>query len=168
MNEWKQVRPELAARFLAVLPDAADVERRKMFGCPCAFVNGNMFAGLHEDRLLVRLPDEAAGRPCVIMGRTMRQYALFPNALELAPKAFSDWLKRSYELTRSLAPKPAKPAKSSAKAPKAARPAAKPGMAAKAMKAAGTAKAAKVAKATPAEAAKETSKRTAGKRIKAS
>ena len=116
MNDWKKVPPELAARFLAALPDAANVERRQMFGCPCAFVNGNMFAGLHEDRLIVRLPDEAARRPCVIMGRTMKQYALFPDAVRLTPKAMAQWVQRGHAFTSSL------PAKAK-KAARAAKPA---------------------------------------------
>jgi len=49
MTTWKKVPAELAAAFDAALPPAVDVERRKMFGCPTAFVNGNLFAGLHED-----------------------------------------------------------------------------------------------------------------------
>lgn len=102
---WKHVPAELAERFLAALPDEADVQRRQMFGCPCAFVNGNMFAGLHEDRLLVRLPDEAARRPAVIMGRTMKQYALFADALTLAPKPMAQWIRRAYDATRQLPPK---------------------------------------------------------------
>ena len=56
MATWKKVPAELAARFDAALPVVADVQRRKMFGCPAAFVNGNLFAGLHENRLMVRLP----------------------------------------------------------------------------------------------------------------
>ena len=75
MSAWKKVPAELARRFEAALPEAEGVERRQMFGCPCAFVNGNMFAGLHEDRLILRIPDEATSRPCVMMGRTMKQYA---------------------------------------------------------------------------------------------
>lgn len=47
------------AAFAAALPQAADGGRRQVFGCPAAFVNGHLFAGLHEDRLTVRLPDEA-------------------------------------------------------------------------------------------------------------
>ena len=107
-TDWKRVPPELAERFLATLPTAADVERRQMFGCPCAFVNGNMFAGLHEDRLVVRLPDEATGRPCVITGRTMKQYALIADALALTPKAMARWIERGYAFTRALPPKTAK------------------------------------------------------------
>ncbi len=120
-----------------------------MFGCPCAFVNGNMFAGLHEDRLIVRLPEEAPARPCVIMGRTMKQYALFPKAQELAPTQIAQWVERGYAFTRGLPPKASKPArdaaKAAAKAAKPALPAAKPSIAAKAMKAAGAARVAKTA-----------------------
>ena len=104
-GSWKRVPAELAERFLAALPDETDVQRRQMFGCPCAFVNGNMFTGLHEDRLLVRVPDEAARRPAVIMGRTMKQYALFADALTLAPEAMAQWIRRAYDATRQLPPK---------------------------------------------------------------
>lgn len=57
MTTWKKVPGELAEKFLAALPDDPRVDRWEMFGCPCAFVEGNMFAGLHEDRLIVRLPN---------------------------------------------------------------------------------------------------------------
>lgn len=55
---WQKSSPELIARFDACLPDDPLVERRQMFGYPCAFVNGNMFVGLHEQNLIMRL-DEA-------------------------------------------------------------------------------------------------------------
>ena len=109
MDKWQKVPPELATRFDAALPAATDVQRRRMFGCPCGFVNNNMFAGLHQDRLIVRAPDEAAKRPCVIMGRTMKQYALIEDALSLSPKAMSEWIARGYNFTRALPPKATKP-----------------------------------------------------------
>lgn len=115
MAEWTRVPPGLAARFDAALPGASDVLRRQVFGCPCAIVNGNMFAGLHQDRLLVRVPDEAAERPCVIMGRTMKQYALIEDALVLAPEAMATWIARGYTYARALPRKAVKPARARAK-----------------------------------------------------
>lgn len=109
MATWKKVPAELAERFDAALPTAAAVERRKMFGCPAAFVNGNLFAGLHEDRLMVRLPSEAPKRPCVLLGRTMREYALFPDAPAMAPRELAGWVHQAYDFTRALPPKAAKP-----------------------------------------------------------
>ena len=32
-------------------------ERRKMFGYPCAFVAGNLFTGLHQENVIVRLAE---------------------------------------------------------------------------------------------------------------
>ena len=111
MTAWKKVPAELARRFDDALPAAVDVERRQMFGCPCAFVNGNMFAGLHEDRLILRIPDEAANHPCVMMGRTMKQYAAIDHALKLDTHAFARWIERAWLHTRELPPKVKRPRK---------------------------------------------------------
>ena len=107
MATWKKVPLDLATTFDAALPAAVDVERRKMFGCPAAFVHGNLFAGLHEDRLMIRLPSEAAQRPCVMMGRTMREYALFADALEMAPREMAGWIRKAYDYARVLPAKAA-------------------------------------------------------------
>ena len=107
MAKWKKVPAALAERFEQCLPRSGAVERRKMFGCPCAFVNGNMFAGLHEDRLIVRVPVEAAAHPFVVMGRTMREYAALENALEREPAELKAWIARAFAHTRALPPKPA-------------------------------------------------------------
>ena len=114
MSTWKKVPAELVAAFDAALPAAVEVERRKMFGCPAAFVNGHLFAGLHEDRLMIRLPSEAAARPCVLMGRTMREYALFAEALQMPPREMAAWIRKACDFTRAL-PAKAKAQRSSAK-----------------------------------------------------
>jgi len=115
MSAWKKVPAELARRFDEALPAADGVERRQMFGCPCAFVNGNMFAGLHEDRLILRIPDEAASRPCVMMGRTMKQYAAIDHALKLDAHALRQWIERAWAHTRELPPKVKRPRKKTSK-----------------------------------------------------
>jgi TfoX/Sxy family transcriptional regulator of competence genes len=86
---WQKSDPEVVQRFLASLPLTQGVERRQMFGYPCAFVNGNMFAGLHEQRLIVRVPSEAASRPFEVMGKVMREYVAVEDALECPPAEFS-------------------------------------------------------------------------------
>src|SRR5207237_9424032 len=55
---WKKSPPELVRAFDRLVPATRAVERRTMFGYPAAFVGGNMFAGLHEDRFVLRLGDE--------------------------------------------------------------------------------------------------------------
>lgn len=111
MAKWKKVPAGLAAAFDAALPRGADVERRQMFGCPAAFVNGHLFAGLQEDRLMVRLPEEASRRPCVMLGRTMKEYALFAEAPDMAPGEMALWLGRACDYVRALPPKAAKAAR---------------------------------------------------------
>ncbi len=111
MAAWKTVPPELVERFDAALPRDAGVERRRMFGCPCAFVNGNMFAGLHEDRLLVRLPDEAPRRPCVMMGRTLREYAMLMEPLAMPRRELGRWIAAAFAYARRLPVKAKAPAR---------------------------------------------------------
>jgi TfoX/Sxy family transcriptional regulator of competence genes len=60
-----------------------------MFGCPCAFVNGNMFAGVYRQSVVVRLTEPARERllaegqaqPFSVGGRTMREYVMLADAL---------------------------------------------------------------------------------------
>jgi|CXWL01.1.fsa_nt_gi TfoX/Sxy family transcriptional regulator of competence genes len=110
MAKWKKSPPELVAAFDAALPRAARVERRQMFGYPCAFVNGNMAVGLHENRLIARVPSEAARHPCVILGRTMKNYAAISDASGLTTRALRRWIARAIEFTATLPPKAKKPA----------------------------------------------------------
>jgi TfoX/Sxy family transcriptional regulator of competence genes len=89
-RRWKKSPLELVERFGRVLPSDDRVERRSMFGYPCAFANGNMFCGLHEDRLVARLPE--AARAALLEdsdarifepmpGRRMREYVVVPRPL---------------------------------------------------------------------------------------
>ena len=102
---WKKAPEWLVEAFAELVPDDPRVERRKMFGYPCAFARGHMFMGLHEERLVLRLPDEARERFRAetgaapfepFEGREMKQYSVVPEPLigerrsELAP-----WIRRS-------------------------------------------------------------------------
>ena len=87
---WKKSPEWLVDTFAGLVPDHPRVERRKMFGYPCAFAQGNMFMGLHEDRLVLRLGDAdrdrfreetGAGRFAPMEGREMKQYSVVPEAL---------------------------------------------------------------------------------------
>ena len=55
--KWTKSPPELVELFDEVVPSAPAVQRRQMFGYPAAFVNGNMFAGLHQSNVVLRLPE---------------------------------------------------------------------------------------------------------------
>ncbi len=98
-------------------------ERRKMFGMPCAFVNGNMCAGVFGDTIMLRLSDadraklEAldGGGPFEAQGRRMREYGAISAPLLDERAKVRAWVKRAVAHTASLpAKQPKKPAKKSA------------------------------------------------------
>ena len=113
---FKKVPAEHVALFDAALPKEPDVVRKQMFGCPAAFVNGNLFCGAHEETFNIRLDDEtrakafAAGfAPFTVMGKTMREYACVPEA-RLGDEAFlREWFQRGLHYARTLPVKKPKP-----------------------------------------------------------
>ncbi|MBI3784315.1 MAG: TfoX/Sxy family protein [Deltaproteobacteria bacterium] len=121
--KWQKSPPQLIEAFDAALPNDPSVARRKMFGYPCAFVGGNMFCGLHQDNLIVRL--DAAGRAKLLKekgaalfepmpGRVMREYVVVPPAIKTDAKRLASWLANGFAYAASLPPKqkvkgPAKP-----------------------------------------------------------
>jgi hypothetical protein len=87
-----------------------------MFGFPAAFVNGNMFMGLHQDNMVLRLPDggrsellkiEGARTFEPMPGRPMREYIVVPPSVMENRKALTDWVKRAFDYGVTLPPKTA-------------------------------------------------------------
>lgn len=54
---WKKVPPE-PADFLDGFLEGFNCDKRKMSGSPVYFVNGNMFAGVHQGSIFLRLSEE--------------------------------------------------------------------------------------------------------------
>ena len=108
---WKKVSQELSD-FLAAALKLFVCQKKMMFGCPFYFVNNNMFTGLHQDSLFVRLAeaerqqlraefDEAA--PFEPMpGMIMKEYLILPESLYHNPELFHNWLNGSYRYGASL------------------------------------------------------------------
>ncbi len=125
-TKWRKSPETLVATFGEVVPDDPRVERRQMFGYPCAFVNGNMFMGLHQENLLVRLPD--AERAALLdeggavfeplPGRPMREYVTLPAGLLAVPAAIRPWAERALDYAAALPPKAAKGAAKARKSAK--------------------------------------------------
>ena len=100
--------------FEKAMKDFPMATTRKMFGYPAAFVNGNMFTGLFQDEMFLRLSDEdrAAirkeyGTPLFepMPGRPMPGYVLVPKYVRNSPKLLRSWLTKGMEYTKSLPPK---------------------------------------------------------------
>jgi TfoX/Sxy family transcriptional regulator of competence genes len=110
MPKWTPAPQEWIDAFDAALPDS--VERRKMFGYPAAFVNGNMAAGLHRDDLVLKLDEKdraallkSGGRPFVVMGRTMGAFVVAPQEFREKPAELETWIAKSIAFAKSLPPK---------------------------------------------------------------
>jgi len=116
---WEKSSPQLIESFDAALPDDPRVERRQMFGFPCAFVQGQMFCGLFQQELHVRLGGTEHARALALpgarvfspmTGRPMREYVSLPPAVVGKPKELKAWLALGLEFAAALPPKPAKKA----------------------------------------------------------
>ncbi len=112
--EWKKVTPELKTRLeTSMLP--FDCEKRAMFGAPTYFKNNNMFAGIHRNTIIIRLPDQDRKellakygdvKPFEPMkGRFMKEYIALPESLYNNKDVLREWLNRSFHYASSLSPK---------------------------------------------------------------
>ena len=104
----------LLARHVSVF----EADRKVMFGAPCYFVNGNMFAGAFSDRIFARfsekdrdqMTEEGLGEDFVPKpGRKMKEYRIFTAKAVGDPSVLDLWLGRSYVHVRSLPHKAARP-----------------------------------------------------------
>ncbi|HKW78918.1 MAG TPA: TfoX/Sxy family protein [Candidatus Limnocylindria bacterium] len=112
--QWKKSPPELIAAFDKAAPKDRRAVRRPMFGYPALFVNGNMFAGTYQDKVVVRLSEEDRARlmnekgaaPFEPMpGRPMKGYVVVPPALVAKPASLRAWIDRALVYAASLPPK---------------------------------------------------------------
>jgi len=112
--EWKKA-PEDLVQFLAKKMKDVNCEYRKMFGYPAYFINGNMFAGLHGDKLFIRL-SESEGKEIMnagldvtrfapMPGRIMPGYFVLPKPVYSDTRLFANWLNKSLKFAATLPPK---------------------------------------------------------------
>lgn len=111
MPAFTKAPEENVQRFENAMKDFPMATQRKMFGYPAAFVNGNMFAGLFQDRMFLRLSDEdrAAirkeyGTPLFepMPGRPMRGYVEVPRYVLNSPRLLRTWLTKGMEYVKTL------------------------------------------------------------------
>jgi TfoX/Sxy family transcriptional regulator of competence genes len=116
--KWTKSPPELIEAFDAVLP-GPPVERRLMFGYPAGFVNGNMFCGLYQDGMVLKLDEKAREKLLErkgtqifepMKGRPMKEYVLVPSSLAKDEDAIAPWLEASLAFVSKLPPKKKKTA----------------------------------------------------------
>jgi hypothetical protein len=114
--KWHKSPDALVQAFDHCLPIVAGVERKPMFGYPCAFVSGHLFCGLHGDGIIVRLPEarrnaltaEGAGVFEPKPGQAMKEYVVAPAAIVADRERLGALLGEALAYASSLASKPQK------------------------------------------------------------
>jgi TfoX/Sxy family transcriptional regulator of competence genes len=90
-----------------------------MFGYPAAFVNGNMFAGVHQTNVVVRLSEQGRAEAIAggarqfepMPGRPMREYVVIPPS-QLDDRAqLSQWLDQAFRFAAAMPVKEPQPRK---------------------------------------------------------
>lgn len=108
--KFEKADPEMVSFFDVIAPGPeAGVEKRKMFGYPCRFVNGNMFMGLHNNNMILRLAEKdradfvkLGGKPFEPMpGRVMKEYVVVPKEM-IKSRSLKAWIDRSLGYTSAL------------------------------------------------------------------
>jgi TfoX/Sxy family transcriptional regulator of competence genes len=111
MKKWKPAPREAVAAFEVATSGLPGAELRKMFGYSCVFAKGNMFAGLHEVGMVLRLPNEqraeflrfkGAKQFEPMPGRVMREYVVVPKMLLIASEELRAWVEKSLDYVSSL------------------------------------------------------------------
>jgi TfoX/Sxy family transcriptional regulator of competence genes len=112
--KWHAAPEELVRGFTELVRSLPGVDLRQMFGFPCAFFQGQMFAGLYQDGMILRLSEadrtiflalDGATQFEPMPGRPMREYVLVPPAIIGQPGEVAAWLDRSLAYAASLPPK---------------------------------------------------------------
>jgi TfoX/Sxy family transcriptional regulator of competence genes len=114
---WEKADSELIKLLEKSLADYS-CERKYMFGSPTFFINNNMFAGVHQRTIILRLSESDRGeiqarhtqaKPFEPMpGRLMKEYIALPEVLGKDAAVLREWLERAYKYARSLPPKESK------------------------------------------------------------
>jgi len=115
MMKWRKPSEELIKLFEEVTP-GPPATAKKMFGFPAAFVNGNMFMGLHQENMILRLPEDSRAELLKMNarifepmpGRPMREYVIVPPSLLRDRNKLGAWVQKALEYGSSLPPKAGK------------------------------------------------------------
>ena len=108
---WKKPSEELS-KVLEEKISGFGVKKKKMFGCPVYFANDNMLAGVFENDIFIRLPEQYRKKIISendevmtfepVKGRVMKEYMVLPDSMYNDPEIFHELLRSSYEYVLSL------------------------------------------------------------------
>lgn len=129
-SEWRKSPGWLLSIFDVGFPADRRAQRRSMFGYPAGFVNGNLFSGLFQDSLFVRLAEPERRELLAIegsapfepmAGRPMREYVVLPMEMLEDAETTRAWIRRAFQYGAALPAKTRRPASAAVGAPAKAR-----------------------------------------------
>ncbi|MBM3707653.1 MAG: TfoX/Sxy family protein [Actinobacteria bacterium] len=109
--KWIKASEEVINKFESIIPEIPGIEKRKMFGYPVTFINGNMFMGVHGNSIILRLSNdsrveflklESAKLFEPMPGRYMKEYVVIPEWMFDNKPILYSWIDRSFEYTSGL------------------------------------------------------------------
>jgi hypothetical protein len=111
--KWHKSPDALVQAFDHCLPVVAGVQRKAMFGYPCASLNGHLFCGLHQDGIIVHLPDarrdalvaEGARLFEPVPGEAMKEFVVVPTEMVDDRERLRALLGEALAYASSLGPK---------------------------------------------------------------
>jgi TfoX/Sxy family transcriptional regulator of competence genes len=112
---WKKSPPELIAAFEKAKPADPSVTSRPMFGYPALFLNGKMFAGTFQDKIVVKFGDDRSlpGAKTAkgfepMPGRPMTGFFVVPESVVKSPAKLRAWIDHAHAYATKLPAKKAR------------------------------------------------------------
>lgn len=104
---------EIEDRIQKCIREWENAEHKKMFGGICHLIQGNMFGGVYQSSLILRLGVDGADevwnhphvRPFDITGRPMKGWIMVEKAGFESDEELSRWLERAKAFALTLPPK---------------------------------------------------------------
>ena len=112
--KWIKASEKTIEAFDKITPNLPGLEKRKMFGYPVTFINGNMFMGVHGNSVILRLPEayrkdflklQSASQFEPMPGRPMKEYVVIPEWMFEDKPVLYSWIDKSFEYASGLPPK---------------------------------------------------------------
>jgi len=110
-SNWRKAPPENELFFEEILKEHPDAEKRRMFGYPCAFIHGNMFFGLFQESVFLRLSESdrveiiRSGEAALfepMPGKPMKEYVALSPITVSDEEKFKNWFSKSITYAASL------------------------------------------------------------------
>ena len=113
MAIMKKPDQQLVDQYFELVSTFDSLVQKKMFGCPCSFINGNMFFGVVEDKMFLRMGSglrskilaKYPGQYFAPRGRIMKEYITIPPDVVSVRSTLLQLVKEAYEDVAALPPK---------------------------------------------------------------